>query len=59
MKVYVCFEAFYNTDIAIGSKQEAFYDEKKAIKYCEDRQVEVDKLRNNTITAKYWTLDVK
>ncbi len=59
MKVYVCFEAFYTTDIAIGSKQEAFYNENDAKKYCEARQVELDKLRNNTIDAKYWTLDVK
>jgi len=59
MKVYVCFEAFYSTDIAVGSKQEAFSDENKAIKYCEERQVELGKLRNNVITAKYWTLDVK
>jgi len=59
MKVYVCFEAFYSTDIAIGSKQEAFSDENKAIKYCEKRQVELDKLQNNNITVKYWTLYVR
>jgi len=58
MKVHVCYEALYGFDITIGSKQEAFYDEKKAIKYCEDRQVELDKLRNNAITAKYWTVNV-
>jgi len=58
MKVYVCFEAYYSTDIAIGSKQEAFYNEDKAKEYCKDKQTELDKLPSNTVTVKYWTLDV-
>lgn len=59
MKVYVCFEAYYSTDIAIGSKQEAFYDKDKAREYCKERQIELDKKPNNTTIAKYWTLDVE
>jgi len=59
MKVYVCFEAYYSTDIAIGSKQEAFHDENKAKEYCKERQIDLDKIHDNTVTAKYWTLDVK
>jgi len=59
MKVYVCFEAYYSTDIAVGSKQEAFFNEDKAKQYCEERQTKLDKLHNNTVNAKYWTLDVK
>jgi len=59
MKVYVCFEAYYSTDIAVGSKQEAFLDEDKAKEYCKERQTKLDKLSNNTITAKYWTLEAK
>ena len=58
MKVYVCFEAYYSTDIAVGSKQEAFYSEDDAKEYCKERQTKLDKLPNNTVTVKYWTLDV-
>ena len=59
MKVHVCFEAYYSTDIAVGSTQEAFYDENKAKEYCKNRQTTLDKLPNNTITVKYWTLNPK
>jgi len=58
MKVYVCFEAYYSTDIAVGSKQEAFYNENKAKEYCMKQQTKLDKIPNNTVIAKYWTLDV-
>ena len=58
MKVYVCFEAYYSTDIAVGSKQEAFYNEDKAKEYCMKIQTKLDKISNNTIIAKYWILDV-
>ena len=59
MKVYVCFEAYYGTDITVGSKQEAFYNENKAKAYCKQQQIKIDKIPNNTSIAKYWTLDVK
>jgi len=59
MKVYVCLEAYYSTDIAVGSKQKAFSDEDKAKEYCKTRQVELDKKSQNTINAKYWALDVE
>jgi len=59
MKVYVCYEAVYGYEIAIGSKQEGFCDEEKAKEYCKMRQVELNKLRNNVTDAKYWTVDVK